>query len=263
MQEIKTRDEIITDIYNDPKVFKMIFNIVPKDEAEDFIGVFLEQLCLVKEEKLIQAYENNYLQFFLSRLITNQYRSKSSVYYRLFKKNRMSGILNKDNYLSKDISDINKKNNRDEDNPFITQTKYDIINELDGIISNPLKYSTKDYKEEDNMFVEDEYLDVEERTQIELDEIKTYKQILFYIDELKWYSKEILTRYLIENKSLPEIAKETGIVYSSIWAAYTKGKKIIKRKIKKYNDNNTNNKDSSNVEIDPFSIFIDKTRTNS
>jgi DNA-directed RNA polymerase specialized sigma subunit len=87
-----TKNEILEYIYNNKMLSDAIRNIVTdKNHYEDFRSHFLQQVCEIKEHKLIEYYEKRYLDYYCLNIITNQWKSKTSTYYKIHKNNGFSG----------------------------------------------------------------------------------------------------------------------------------------------------------------------------
>lgn len=239
------REQMLTDIYNSPVIHKMIKNIVQDpQEYEDFLSIFYEQICLIDEEKLLSMKDKpNDLRFFLCRLILNQHKSKSSLFYREVKKNKYTGTLNNNHYLSSHLKDIKKKMDNNEDDPFIRKDIFgNITNELDDIIKDSLKHRAEEGKDLDFIIDEDTIYPIEDdlRYDVELEQDIIVELVKQEIHQLHWYKRDIVERHLYGKQKLPEIAKELDIPYSSIWHTYTSAIKHIREQVKNTLRNDTN-----------------------
>lgn len=86
---MKSKNTIITEIANAKVVETMVENI-----AHQPLSANLKDLCQMvyvilleyDESKIVELYENNQMQYFIARVIINQYRSSNSPYHALFRK---------------------------------------------------------------------------------------------------------------------------------------------------------------------------------
>ena len=95
-----TKAEIITKLAKERKVEEYVRNVahsgtaLPPDLQDLSQQVYLI-LLEYDETKLVRLYENGSLGFFIARIIANQYLSKTSPFYKLFRKFRsLSDELN-------------------------------------------------------------------------------------------------------------------------------------------------------------------------
>lgn len=118
----QTRDSIINEIYKDSWLYQTCLNIcytqplnnyehgsflTPEFMANELLSEVLFALCQINEEKLIHLYQTNGLRWYLTRICTNQGKSKTSRFYRNVKRRFIKQIdINKFNEIfSNDNSD--------------------------------------------------------------------------------------------------------------------------------------------------------------
>lgn len=83
-----TKNEIIEKLAKEKKVEEFISNTAKtynediKDLAQEIYMILLE----TDDEKIIELYENDELEFYVSKIITNQYRSCTSPFYTHYRK---------------------------------------------------------------------------------------------------------------------------------------------------------------------------------
>lgn len=84
------KEEIIEYLYRNNIVSDICKNVTRSNSyyVEDLIQEIFIILLEYNEDKLKFAYENNQLKFLISRLVTNQYNSSTSGFYKKFKKDR-------------------------------------------------------------------------------------------------------------------------------------------------------------------------------
>ena len=76
LAENKTIEEIINNIAQNPQ----------EDTLRDLSQMLYEDLLLKDADKIVRMYDEEQLQFFLTRMVLNSVKSKTSRYYYLFKK---------------------------------------------------------------------------------------------------------------------------------------------------------------------------------
>lgn len=87
-----TKNEILEYIYNNKMLADAIKNIVTdRNHHDDFRSHFLQQVCEIKESKLIEYYEKRFLDYYCLNIITNQWKSKTSSYYKTYRNGGFSG----------------------------------------------------------------------------------------------------------------------------------------------------------------------------
>lgn len=72
----KTIEEIIGNIAQNPQ----------EDTLKDLAQMLYEDLLMKEEDKIVQLYESEQLQYFITRMVLNSINSKTSRYYYLFGK---------------------------------------------------------------------------------------------------------------------------------------------------------------------------------
>ena len=94
-----TRREIVEDLAKRGAVEEMCKNIAHKKtltpDLEDLSQAVYVTLLTYDEEKIVDLWESGALGYFVARIISNQYLSKTSPFFRLFRKFRsLSDELN-------------------------------------------------------------------------------------------------------------------------------------------------------------------------
>lgn len=88
---MKTKTDIIEALARDRVVETMIKNIAHQQmsaDLEDLSQMVYLILLEYDEKKLLDLYENDQMNFFIARIIVNQYRSNNSPFYTLIRKFR-------------------------------------------------------------------------------------------------------------------------------------------------------------------------------
>ena len=91
---MKTKNEIIAEIYNS-EIYNTILNNFNTHEIKHPEDLKQEMFCILleKDESLIiNAYNNNTLKYYFIRILINQTRSKTSPFYRKYRKERLEKI---------------------------------------------------------------------------------------------------------------------------------------------------------------------------
>lgn len=81
--------EIVAELAQNKTIEEIIGNIAqnPQDDTlKDLSQMLYEDLLMKDEEKIVQLYESEQLQYFITRMVLNSINSKTSRYYYLFAK---------------------------------------------------------------------------------------------------------------------------------------------------------------------------------
>ena len=78
-------NDIIEYIYKNISINEAIKNIVDKGWVDDFKSHFILQLMDIDKIKLIEMYDRNELIWFSLRIITNQWRSNTSSFWKIYR----------------------------------------------------------------------------------------------------------------------------------------------------------------------------------
>lgn len=80
------KNSIIEELAKDRVIETIITNITQTedDTLNDLAQILYEDLLLKDEEKIVQLYKDNQLQYFITRMVLNSINSKTSRYYYLF-----------------------------------------------------------------------------------------------------------------------------------------------------------------------------------
>ena len=83
-----TKYKIIEELAKNRTVETIIQNITKSedDTLNDLSQMLYEDLLLKDDDKIIQLYNDNQLQYFITRMVLNSIKSKTSRYYYLFAK---------------------------------------------------------------------------------------------------------------------------------------------------------------------------------
>lgn len=81
-----TKHKIIEELAKDRTIETIIANITQSgdDTLNDLSQMLYEDLLLKDEEKIIQLYKDEQLQYFITRMVLNSINSKTSRYYYMF-----------------------------------------------------------------------------------------------------------------------------------------------------------------------------------
>jgi hypothetical protein len=81
--------EIVAELAQNKTIEEIIGNIAqnPQDDTlKDLAQMLYEDLLMKDEDKIVQLYESEQLQYFITRMVLNSINSKTSRYYYLFAK---------------------------------------------------------------------------------------------------------------------------------------------------------------------------------
>lgn len=84
-----TRTEIVAELARDRRVETMVENIARQPltpELRDLSQMVYLILLEYDEDKLVDLWTNGQINFFIARIVINQYRSTSSPFYKLYRK---------------------------------------------------------------------------------------------------------------------------------------------------------------------------------
>lgn len=91
-QDVRTKTEIIEAIAKDRMVETMVTNIAHQPmsaDLKDLSQMVYLILLEYEDKKLIDLWDNDQMQFFIARVIVNQYRSVNSPFHTIFRKHRI------------------------------------------------------------------------------------------------------------------------------------------------------------------------------
>lgn len=209
-----TRNKIIEEIYYSKDINKMIDNIVAYQDVDEFKSIFYEEICKLKEDYLINIYNNNGLLFVCTRIVINQYRSKTSRYYKECKEDKSKKWIKK-------ISDKEEK--------YLEELGID-KNDLYDVVTNirvvDLSMDNIPYEQED----------FSERFDAEIEEDINIEYIKESIRKLKMKEQAIVEYRLFNNLRVKDISNKTGIPESTISCIYSKAIQNIKKHLDGYNN---------------------------
>lgn len=83
----KSKFEIIEELAKKKTIEEIINNVAQnpqEDTLKDLSQLLYEDLLMKDEKKIVQLYETEQLQFFITRMVLNSINSKTSRYYYLF-----------------------------------------------------------------------------------------------------------------------------------------------------------------------------------
>lgn len=84
-----TKFEIVEELAKGRVIEDIIHNVAqyPLDDTlKDLAQMLYEDLLMKDEDKIVQLYESEQLQYFITRMVLNSINSKTSRYYYAFKK---------------------------------------------------------------------------------------------------------------------------------------------------------------------------------
>lgn len=108
---MKTKKEIVEDLARRRAVETMVQNIAHQSltaDLQDLAQMVYLVLLEYDEEKIMDLWRNEQMDFFIARIIINQYRSNNSPFHTIFRKYRS---LSED-ITGKDYTDENEGNHK-------------------------------------------------------------------------------------------------------------------------------------------------------
>lgn len=85
----KSKYEIIEELAKNKTIEEIVSNVAQnpnEDTLKDLSQILYEDLLLKDEDKIVRLYEEEKLQFFITRMVLNSIKSKTSRFYYLFSK---------------------------------------------------------------------------------------------------------------------------------------------------------------------------------
>lgn len=79
------RNQIISSLYRDKDINTAIGKMNPEELREDLKSEMFLVLCEMDEKRLLRAYEEGYIKYFLVRTMLNMIKSDRSTFYKLFR----------------------------------------------------------------------------------------------------------------------------------------------------------------------------------
>jgi hypothetical protein len=80
------RNSIIEKLWNSQELKDAIAKMQPEDLQDDLRSEIFKVLCEMEEDKLVDMYNRNVLRFYLVRTMLNMTQSKTSQFYKLYRK---------------------------------------------------------------------------------------------------------------------------------------------------------------------------------
>lgn len=106
-----TKNEIITQFYNDKDIAQAIGKMNPVELQEDLRSEMFLVLCEMDEARLVTMYENGYLKFFLVRTMLNMIKSDRSSFHAKFRRNfnELTNTIDKPDHTNEDNIELGLK----------------------------------------------------------------------------------------------------------------------------------------------------------
>jgi DNA-directed RNA polymerase specialized sigma24 family protein len=204
----KVWDQALVYASTSQTIKKMVAVHLPKEKREDFRGFLLVQLAELKPLKLIESYENGYIDWLCLSIINAQSKSRSSRW------NRMYEVIPTPQLVEDD----------------------ELVGILPSQSNSVLEIDTSSIFEEGDFDLPDEFTDPLEDME-EQEEYKEYqkttarlvKKISNITNEFSFYSKELWRMRHKEGLSMREISRLTGINYNSVYYNLRKNERLIKQ----------------------------------
>jgi len=189
---------------------KMIGVHLSREDKEDFKSFLLLQLAELKPVKLIDSYENGYIDWLCLSIINAQSKSRSSRWNRLYEVMPSSNV----------------------------QEDEELVGILPSRATSLVEIDTSSVYEDGDLDIADEFSDplVEEEDAQENIKYHTKSQDLSrkinsIVNTFPFYSKELWRLRHAEGLTMREISRKTGINYNSIYYNLRKSERQVKAEL--------------------------------
>lgn len=189
-----TRDKILSDLFTSKEFIQCIAKMEPVELQEELKAEVALVLCEMNTEKLMGLAERNELKYYTVRIIINQIQSKSSPFYKKFRKSPLTCKLVITDF---ERLDLNADQIHEEG---IKPVYVHLYNEMQKALHDNQKYDDRS----DRAIAE--------------------------IENLPWYDREMLKLYA-EYGTYRKIEEITQIPWESAYKTIKKACKEIKSKI--------------------------------
>lgn len=198
-------NEILLYIHNNKLLNDAVNNVVDQKYRDDFKSHLLIQIINTKLEKLVTIYENRQLDWFILRIITNQYNSNTSSFWKEYRNHgfRQPFIL---------IDDDKPTNTRNQYNGSNMYSRYN--RELPDY-QEELQETKQDYSLLELKYIILKHLEIQYTVYL----VNQYHQVLF-------------TMKHFDNKSIKEISEETKVHSRAIRRSIKKTEAYLQVKLK-------------------------------
>ena len=203
-------DKALIYVNTSQTIKKMVGVHLSREEKEDFKSFLLLQLAELKPTKLIESYENGYIDWLCLSIINAQSKSRSSRWNRLYE--------------------------------VIPQVQLQEAEELVGILpsrsTSLVEIDTSSIYEEGDLDIADEFSDplIDEEDAQENIKYHTKSQDLSrrinsIVNTFPFYSKELWRLRHAEGLTMREISRKTGINYNSIYYNLRKSERLVRNNL--------------------------------
>ena len=200
-----TRAQILSDLFTSKDFTQCISKMEPVSLQDELKAEVALILCEMDEDKLIGLAERDELKYYTVRIIINQIQSKSSPFYKKFRKLGISYStvykLQSTSHETFDLSRIDARFAKEEHDELYC-TKDTVTDKIQAALSEQMP---------------EEYDDKPDRAIAE-------------IDKLYWYDREIMKLYA-EHGTYRKIEEVTGIPFESVYKTVRRCCKEIKMKV--------------------------------
>ena len=195
---------IIDYVINDKKINDMISKLVSHYYLDDFKSHFYLQLLEMDIKKLKKAYIKKYINLLCYRVIRNQYLSKSSSFWKIYRNN---GFYKEVRVEDNDLTYLSLESNNDSVVGIIEEQELNNIEKIDLLIN------------ELNLNKESEVIE------------DIIRQINEWLNHRHYYHSELFKMYYFEGMTYKAIEEKTGIYYQTVSYSVKKTLVWIKDKI--------------------------------
>jgi DNA-directed RNA polymerase specialized sigma24 family protein len=208
--EKKIWDKALIYVDTSQTIKKMIGVHLPREVKEDFKSFLLLQLAELKPSKLIDSYENGYIDWLCLSIINAQSKSRSSRWNRLY--------------------EVIPQQNLQEDE--------ELVGILPSRATSLVEIDTSSVYEDGDLDIADEFSDsliddeeAQENIKYHTKSQDLSRKINSMVNTFPFYSKELWRLRHAEGLTMREISRKTGINYNSVYYNLRKSERQVKNEL--------------------------------
>ena len=208
--EKKIWDKALIYVDTSQTIKKMIGVHLSREEKEDFKSFLLLQLAELKPSKLIDSYENGYIDWLCLSIINAQSKSRSSRWNRLYEVIPSSNV----------------------------QEDEELVGILPSRATSLVEIDTSSVYEDGDLDIADEFSDsliddeeAQENIKYHTKSQDLSRKINSMVNTFPFYSKELWRLRHAEGLTMREISRKTGINYNSVYYNLRKSERQVKNEL--------------------------------
>lgn len=190
-KDCKTKYDVIDAFSRDKKLRKEIEGICKSKQIDDLLQEIYLSLLEKSDELILGLNKREQIKYYIIRMVISQYHSKTSRYYKLFKKNHL--FMEIDNEI----------NSPEEMGWFEIQQQHSYMEFIDNELNIDRENDIEKDKTDKLIFINDE------------------------INNLNWYDKQIFLLYIGQKTSFTKLSKKLNISRNSLFNTVNNVKKQI------------------------------------